>query len=85
MSLVHDRVRAERLVEKLTAKGVPGTLLIVIQSWLEDRTATDCVEGARSQERVLRNQVFQGTVLGPPLWNVFYEDAQSAVRMVSSP
>ena len=27
---------------------------------------------------MLRNSVFQGTVLGPPLWNIFYRDASSA-------
>ena len=25
--------------------------------------------------------VYQGTVLGPPLWNVFYEDAAIAIRV----
>jgi hypothetical protein len=24
--------------------------------------------------------VFQGTVFGPPLWNIFYEDARQAVQ-----
>ena len=38
------------------------------------------VSGAKSVEETLANSVFQGTVLGPPLWNVFYADARHAVR-----
>ena len=29
---------------------------------------------------LLRNMVFQGTVLGPTLWNLFYEDARRAIQ-----
>ena len=32
------------------------------------------VDGARSSSYVLDNTVFQGTVLGPPLWNTFFSD-----------
>ena len=28
----------------------------------------------------LGNMVFQGTVWGPMLWNIFYADASSAIR-----
>ena len=37
------------------------------------------VEGQRSDKMLLRNMVFQGTVLGPTIWNLFYEDAQRAI------
>lgn len=29
---------------------------------------------------MLENMVFQGTVLGPPLWNIFYADAKAAIQ-----
>ena len=29
---------------------------------------------------MVRESVFQGTVLGPPLWNYFYADARFSVR-----
>ena len=32
------------------------------------------VEGVKSDEIQIANQVFQGTVLGPPLWNTFFSD-----------
>ena len=37
------------------------------------------VNGARSEEFVLANTVFQGTVLGPPLWNSFFRDVSSVI------
>ena len=33
-----------------------------------------------SDDQALANSVFQGTVLGPPLWNYFYADARFSVR-----
>ena len=38
------------------------------------------MEGSQSVPRDLTHQVFQGTVLGPPLWNAFFEDARRAVH-----
>ena len=29
----------------------------------------------------ISNMVYQGTVLGPPLWNIFYEDAAVAINI----
>ena len=45
-----------------------------LASWLEDRISNVIVSGALSPDSVLANNVFQGTVLGPPLWNLFYAD-----------
>ena len=30
----------------------------------------------------IHNMVYQGTVLGPPLWNVYYADAGVAVNLI---
>ena len=75
-----DRVRAERLLEKLRCKGVHPTMVALTESWLRQRTAHVVVEGQFSDKMVLRNMVFQGTVLGPSLWNLFYEDARRAIH-----
>ena len=69
-----------RLEKKLRRKGLRGSLLLVLTSWLETRRAQVVVEGAKSQAAALKDQVFQGTVLGPPLWNVFFEDARHSVN-----
>ena len=53
----------------------------LLLSWLEDRVAQVVVAGASSPEEPLTDSVFQGTVLGSPLWNVFYEDARHSVNL----
>jgi hypothetical protein len=74
-----DRVRSERLIAKLQAKGFHQSVIDLIASWLRPRAAHIVVGGARSQAMTLTDMVFQGTVWGPTLWNLFYEDARSAI------
>ena len=78
-----DRVRASRLAAKLESIGIPSKIVRVLCAWLEDRRAVVVVEGSSSTEQNLRNMVFQGTVLGPLLWNLFFADAGCAIRLMS--
>ena len=66
-----DKVSAERLLGKLARAGVCPSLLKLLQSYLAARTAVVVSGGASSEPFVLKDTVFQGTVLGPVLWNVF--------------
>ena len=75
-----DRVRAEKLLEKLRCKGVHPAFVDLAGSWLQQRSAQVVVEGQRSDKMLCRSMVFQGTVLGPTLWNLFYEDARRAIH-----
>ena len=75
-----DRVDRERLVTKLRESGLNTRVVRFLESWLEDRRSVVVVGGEFSLEEVLSNTVFQGTVLGPPLWNIFYADAAPSVR-----
>ena len=75
-----DRVRADRLLEKLKAAGVPEKWLQVFRSWLRERTARVAVGGSFSDAMLLRDMVFQGTVWGPQFWNAFFADARQATR-----
>ena len=75
-----DRVPSERLLSKLRAKGVHPKILKLLEDWLASRCALVIVDGQASKPLTLSNSVFQGTVLGPPLWNVFYEDCNVAIR-----
>ena len=59
-----DRVRAERLLEKLQSKGVHPTMIALVGSWLQQRTAQVVVDGQRSDKMLLKNMVFQGTPYG---------------------
>ena len=38
------------------------------------------VGGQQSDDMCLADMVFQGTVWGPTLWNVFFKDAKQAVQ-----
>ena len=75
-----DRVPKGRLIAKLKAKKLHASLVNVLASWLRDRKAKVIVGGKSSKMFELANMVFQGTVLGPPLRNTFYEDARQAVQ-----
>ena len=75
-----DRVRVTRLIQKLTALGFPPELVQLIESWLQSRTAHVLVAGEKSHATALSDMLFQGTVLGPILWNLFYGDARDAIR-----
>jgi len=57
-------------------------ILVVLQSWMKERKARVAVGGKFSRDMNINNMVYQGTVLGPPLWNVFYADAAVAVNSV---
>ena len=60
---------------------MPDAILLVIQSWLYERKARVAVGGKFSRDMKISNMVYQGTVLGPPLWNVYYADAAQAVNI----
>ena len=75
-----DRVRRSRLVSKLRRSGLNPRIVRFLESWLEDRSSVVIVGGSSSVPAPLCNTVFQGTVLGSPLWNLFYVDSSDAVR-----
>ena len=80
-----DRVKTRRLVDKMRLKGVHPQLVRLIESWLRQRRANVIVGGEASIEFILRNMIYQGTVLGPILWNVFFEEARviSVIKLES--
>ena len=67
-----DRVDVPRLLAKLRGFSVPESVLGVLASWLESRTARVIVQGKQSASVRMENMIYQGTVLGPPLWNAFF-------------
>ena len=79
-----DKVSSDRLLEKLKAKGINAQICNVLSSWLRPRTAYVIIGGSRSSVLQLKNMVYQGTVLGPALWNTFYEDARYALIYMNS-
>ena len=75
-----DRVSRERLLAKLTAKVIHPKLVKLIGSWLEPRRASVVAGGTTSKPFLIKDMAFQGTALGPQLWNLFVEDAKAAIN-----
>ena len=74
-----DRVSREKLLDKLKAGGVNNDFMRFLGSYLDTRRSTILVGGAKSQTFTLTNSVYQGTVLGPRLWNVYFQDVSAAI------
>ena len=51
-----------------------------LASWLEDRTSQVVLGGACSAAGPLIKNVFQGTMLGLPLWNALLGDTRRALN-----
>ena len=75
-----DKVDTDRILAKLKALGVQGRWLTLFESWLRERPARVAVGGSFSDVLLLHDMLFQGTVWGPQLWNMFFADAQIPVR-----
>ena len=75
-----DKVCSEKLVKKLKAKKLDPSIIRLMISWLRERVAEVVVEGAKSVKVALQNMVYQGTVWGPTLWNLHFEDARQAIN-----
>ena len=75
-----DRVDTRRMIEKLRAKGVRDDMIKVFEAWLAERKAIVVCGGQHGDHIQLKNMIYQGTVWGPWLWNMFYEDARLALR-----
>ena len=69
-----DRVCKEYLLGKLCSADVGPLYLNFLDAYLQPRRAQVVVEGTTSDEFEISNTVFQGTVLGSPLWNLFFKD-----------
>lgn len=65
----------EAILDAARAKNVPGTILRVIEAYLSNRSIlASSPSGATQLERQMTCGVPQGSVLGPDLWNLFYDD-----------
>ena len=69
-----DRVFKDYLMAKLHCAGVGSIYMNFLDAYLQPRQAEVVVEGVASDKITIQNTVFQGTVLGPMLWNLFFAD-----------
>ena len=75
-----DRVDKDCLMLNFFSIGVSDQFLDFLNSYLEPRIGRVTVEGAYSDTFDLCNMIYQGTVLGPPLWNVFFMTSQMLLK-----
>ena len=75
-----DRVDSKILLQKCRRVGLHPKFLKVLSSWLCGRTACVVAGGKKSELFAMSEMVFQGTVLGPLLWNIFFKDAGDIIR-----
>ena len=69
-----DRVWHAGIITKLESMGIHGNLLMMLQSYLKDRRFHVVVNGHSSKEYPVGASVPQGSVIGPLLWNVYFND-----------
>ena len=82
LSGAFNRVRCERLLEKLRRCGLQLNIVRCLERWLEDGTSMLVVGGTMFDSTVFVNSVFQGTVPEPQLKNILYADAAVVTRLV---
>ena len=80
ISMVFDCFDREILAEDLRQNGISDSMLRFLYSYLAPREAAVVVQGHNSDVFTIQDEVFQGTVLGPPLWNVFFKCIDDTVR-----
>ena len=75
-----DRVDREILVERLRRTGLTEEMIEFLYNYLAPRQAVVVVQGQESEVFAILDEIFQGTVLGPPLWNVFFQPVDKPIQ-----
>ena len=69
------------MLDKLWVESIRGDVVKVFETWLPGRKALVICGGQQGNPIQLKNMIYQNTVCGPWLWNLFYGDATLALRV----
>jgi len=75
-----DKVDRQFMFQRLREVGLSKAMVGFLYDYLGPRSAVVIVQGHESVAFAICNQVFQGTDLGPPLWNIFFAPIDHAIR-----
>ena len=74
LSAAFDTVKHDILIEKLKLYGLSPEAILWFRSYLEGRSQFMDVDGERSEEIEITVGVFQGSVAGPLLFLIYFND-----------
>ena len=82
-SKAFDLVPKFRLINKLSAHGIQGKILIWIESWLTNRRQRVVLNGKTSEWTDVNSGVPQGSILGPTAFSIYNNDVDIIAVLIS--